>query len=243
MNEFNGCLYAFELDDLRFSGCFFTWANKQDHAHHVTTKLDRVLVNEQWMKDYSCSSAHFPTPGISDHSLVWRKVIFGNPMFCVCEKLKLLQGEFKIINIRDFSDVSKRVVDTRQLLESLQKDLGSQSSNLSVISQEKEVHKQLLTLLRTEESLAKQKSRIQWLKLGDQCISYFFKAVSSSRNRSKITSLVLDDGSLINDITDIKSNFVNFYTNLLGTAHPTSYHGLSRIQQVLGSRLSDSAKS
>ncbi|KAI8530014.1 hypothetical protein RHMOL_Rhmol11G0021000 [Rhododendron molle] len=210
MDEFNDCLFALELDDLKFSGCFFTWANKQDPAHHVTTRLDMVLVNEQWMKDYSCSSAHFPKPGISDHSpgivcitpsprkstkpfkffdfiadhpqfftvvqQVWRKVIIGNPMFCVSEKLKLLQRELKFINNRDFSDVSKRVVDTRQLLESLQKDLGSQPSNSFVISKEKEVHRQLLTLLRAKESLATQKSRIQWLKLGDQCTSYFFKA-------------------------------------------------------------------
>lgn len=121
------------------------------------------------------------------------------------------------------SDVSKRVVDIRQILESLQKDLGSQPTNLSVISQERVVHKQLLTLLRAEESLAKQKSRIQWLKLGDPCTSYFFKSMSNIRNRSKIASLVLDDGSLIHDIGDIKSSFVNYYTNLLGTTHPTSH--------------------
>ncbi|XP_058211571.1 uncharacterized protein LOC131323743 [Rhododendron vialii] len=68
MNEFNRCLYALELDDLRFSGCFLTWTNRQDSAHFVSTKLDTVLVNEHWMKAYSSSSAHFLTPGISDHS-------------------------------------------------------------------------------------------------------------------------------------------------------------------------------
>ncbi|XP_058192110.1 uncharacterized protein LOC131309505 [Rhododendron vialii] len=179
MNEFNHCLYTLELDDLRYTGCFFTWANKQDPSHFVTTKLDRILVNEQWMTTFSCSSAHFLTPGVSDHSpamvninpspqkfkkpfkffdflgdhpqflnvvqKVWQGVVIGNPMFCVCEKLRLLQPEFKQLNDREFSDISKRVIDTR----------------------------------------------------------------------SKISSLVLEDGSLTHDSKDIKSSFVKFYTDLL----------------------------
>lgn len=68
MNEFNQCLYSIELDDLRYSGCLLTWANKEDPSHFVNSKLDRVLVNEHWMKAFSCSSAHFPTARILDHS-------------------------------------------------------------------------------------------------------------------------------------------------------------------------------
>ncbi|KAI8560175.1 hypothetical protein RHMOL_Rhmol04G0235700 [Rhododendron molle] len=157
---------------------------------------------------------------------VWRRVIIGNPMYCVCEKLKLLLGEFKLINSRDFSDVSARVVDLRQHLDTLQHALSSHNPIPSLISQEKVVFKQLFTMLRAEESLAKQKSRIQWLKLGDQCTSYFFKSVTNARNRNKITSLVLEDGSITHDIDVIKSNFVNIYTNLLGSAHPDAYQVL-----------------
>ncbi|XP_058180107.1 uncharacterized protein LOC131298648 [Rhododendron vialii] len=264
MDEFNNYLYALQLDDLRYSGYFLTWANKQDPIHFVSTKLDRVLVNEHWMRVFNCSFAHFPTPGIFDHSpaittilpgprksskpfkffdfladhpqfitvvqKVWRRVVIENPMFSVCEKLKMLQGEFKLINTGDFSDVSARVVDTRQRLETLQHSMSSHNHVPSLISQERVVYKQLLTMLRAEESLARQKSRVQWLKLGDQCTSYFFKFVTNRRNRSKLTNLVLEDGSLTHDIEVIKSSFVTFYTDLLGTAHSDSYHGHSRIQ-------------
>lgn len=163
-------------------------------------------------------------------------------MFSLCEKLKMLQGEFKLINNRDFSDVSARVEDSRRLLESLQHALGSHNPDPFLISQERGVYKQLLSLLRAEESLAKQKSRIQWLKLGDQCTSYFFKSVTHKRIRSKITSLVLEDGSLTHDIEVIKSTFVNFYSELLGSAPSDLYQGRSRIQQLVNKKLNDNQK-
>lgn len=46
MGTFNNCITSNELYDLRYSGCHFTWANKQDPNHFVSTKIDRVLINE-----------------------------------------------------------------------------------------------------------------------------------------------------------------------------------------------------
>lgn len=75
--------------------------------------------------------------------------------------------------------------------------------------------------------------------MGDQCTSFFFKSVSNLTNRIKITSLTLEDGTLTQDITTIKSTFTNFYTNLLGTPHPSAYSGYSRIQLLVFRKLSD----
>lgn len=149
-------------------------------------------------------------------------------MYGVCEKLKLLQYEFKQLNTQSFSDVSSRVLDTKHKLEVLQKELGSNPTNPSTLSQERDLYRLSLSLVRAEESLAKQKSRIQWLKLGDQCTSYFLKSVSNLRNKSRITSLVLDDGSTSQDIDKIKSIFFSFYTSLLGTTHSSPHLGPSR---------------
>lgn len=57
-----------ELDDLRYGGCQFTWANKQANGRYITSKIDRVLVNEEWTKMFPQSNAAFPPPGASDHS-------------------------------------------------------------------------------------------------------------------------------------------------------------------------------
>lgn len=158
MEEFNCCIHATELLDLRYSGCQYTWSNKQLGDAHVSTKIDRVLVNESWVKDFYWSNAHFLSPGVSDHSpavvymtaapttrkrpfrffnflaehpkfldtvqQVWRKIIIGNPMFCVCEKLKRLQEDLKRLNTNEFSELSSRVASYKQQLEIIQRELG-----------------------------------------------------------------------------------------------------------------------
>lgn len=69
VDEFNSCLYHSGLEDLRFSGCHLIWSNRQQPPNHVSSKIDRALVNEDWLKTYPYSSSFFPTPWISDHSL------------------------------------------------------------------------------------------------------------------------------------------------------------------------------
>jgi len=54
--------------DLNFSGCFFTWNNKSEGSNFLTRKLDRVLVNEEWLCKFGKTCVEFPLGGVSDHS-------------------------------------------------------------------------------------------------------------------------------------------------------------------------------
>lgn len=47
---------------------FFTWSNKSEGSGFVARKLDRVLVNEEWLCSFGKTCVDFPTGGISDHS-------------------------------------------------------------------------------------------------------------------------------------------------------------------------------
>ncbi|KAK3204732.1 hypothetical protein Dsin_018778 [Dipteronia sinensis] len=67
MEEFNDCLLSYELDDLRFSGFLHTWCNMRSSGC-ISKKLDRVLVNKEWMAKYEHSEAIFLPSSISDHS-------------------------------------------------------------------------------------------------------------------------------------------------------------------------------
>ncbi|KAK9697361.1 hypothetical protein RND81_08G032700 [Saponaria officinalis] len=68
MLDFNTCVLNCGLDDISSTGCEFTWHNKQDSDSRVYSKLDRVMVNAEWMRHFLKSSAQFLMPGISDHS-------------------------------------------------------------------------------------------------------------------------------------------------------------------------------
>ncbi|XP_074305521.1 uncharacterized protein LOC141640737 [Silene latifolia] len=47
-----------------------TWTNKQDSLTRVWSKLDRALVNQQWITSFPTSYALFMESGLSDHTSV-----------------------------------------------------------------------------------------------------------------------------------------------------------------------------
>ena len=65
-------------------------------------------------------------------------------------------------------------------------------------------------LVKAEESLARQKSRVQWLELGDKNSSFFFKSINNNRNRSRIHNIMLPDGNSTHDIAETCNAFVSF---------------------------------
>jgi hypothetical protein len=72
--EFDNCLNSLEVTDLNFSGCLFTWNNKSEGSRFIARKLDRVLVNEDWLCNFGRTCVDFSSGGISDHSLAFISV-------------------------------------------------------------------------------------------------------------------------------------------------------------------------
>ncbi|XP_062112055.1 uncharacterized protein LOC133823373 [Humulus lupulus] len=67
-SKFLDCLTSCHLEDLKFSGCFYTWNNKQRAEEKVYSKIDRALVNPQWIDHFPNSEVVFLPEGIFDHS-------------------------------------------------------------------------------------------------------------------------------------------------------------------------------
>ncbi|GAV77233.1 Exo_endo_phos domain-containing protein [Cephalotus follicularis] len=68
MLEFKACIRDCEIEDIRQTGCFYTWNNKRSGRELITKKLDRVMGNWLWFQQVVHLQAHFHAPGISDHS-------------------------------------------------------------------------------------------------------------------------------------------------------------------------------
>ncbi|XP_026459128.1 uncharacterized protein LOC113359761 [Papaver somniferum] len=66
--DFSRCVQLSQIFDLQFSGCFYTWTNCQLDGAVIRSKLDRGMVNLQWIQQFQLSKADFLLPGISDHS-------------------------------------------------------------------------------------------------------------------------------------------------------------------------------
>ncbi|XP_074306336.1 uncharacterized protein LOC141641578 [Silene latifolia] len=68
MDYFNACIDECEVGDCPASDSLYTWCNKYEAATRVYSRLDRVLINHQWLNDNSQAYAHFYNARLFDHT-------------------------------------------------------------------------------------------------------------------------------------------------------------------------------
>ncbi|XP_030508996.2 uncharacterized protein LOC115723653 [Cannabis sativa] len=219
-NAFADCVSKCHLEDIKYSGSYFTWSNKQSAADRIYSKIDRVLANEAWMELLPTAEAIFLTEGLFDHthavvsihpalesgrkpfkyfrmwsshpnfqqiiSTIWNQHVQGTKMYQVVTKVKALKYAFKELNRCYFSDIQAADVKARQDLIDCQTTL--QKDPLSKVLQEQEadskklyadVHKTCCPFLHL-------KSRMAWIKDGDENFALFQFSIHERRNQNKI---------------------------------------------------------
>ncbi|XP_074301528.1 uncharacterized protein LOC141632930 [Silene latifolia] len=66
--DFRECVDYCGLTDIKGQGAFYTWNNKQMPASRNFSRIDRFLINSEWMGMYPDSYAHFLPEGLFDHN-------------------------------------------------------------------------------------------------------------------------------------------------------------------------------
>ncbi|XP_060959299.1 uncharacterized protein LOC133030539 [Cannabis sativa] len=61
------CIGNCNMADLKYSGSFYTWNNKQKPEERIFSKIDREMVNSHWINAFPCSEAVFLPELSFDH--------------------------------------------------------------------------------------------------------------------------------------------------------------------------------
>ncbi|XP_056698475.1 uncharacterized protein [Spinacia oleracea] len=83
LQDFHNCVNRCGLEDVKSSGNFFTWNNKQQGDHRVFCKLDRVMTSQLWQNKYPNTEVCFKNEGYFDHC---PGIILMYPQFVVGKK-------------------------------------------------------------------------------------------------------------------------------------------------------------
>ncbi|XP_070020656.1 uncharacterized protein [Nicotiana sylvestris] len=67
IREFKECVTKYTLQDMKSSGAFYTWNNKQGGADRVYSRIDRVLINNDWILAMPDSEVFYRNEGTFDH--------------------------------------------------------------------------------------------------------------------------------------------------------------------------------
>lgn len=133
------------------------------------------------------------------------------------KKLKRVKQSLKDHNTTEFQGVETRIKKYRQQLQDIQSSMRKPGQPTSLLEAEREVKLNLEKWLNVEESILRQKSRVQWLKLGDGNTTYLHVSLKNRISQNRITSLTSARGSIMTNSKDIEEEIIGFYKQLLGT--------------------------
>ncbi|XP_075084750.1 uncharacterized protein LOC142168002 [Nicotiana tabacum] len=136
----------------------------------------------------------------------------------VWQKLILVKHELKKLHTKEFKRVREKVQTIRRQLQETQEKMQDPDHQTSLFDTEKELRGKLEKWGVIEESIMRQKSRTQWLKLGDSNSAYFYACLKNRTTMNSIKSLVNQYGKLLQNEQEVKEEVVRFYKELLGNA-------------------------
>ncbi|XP_074288263.1 uncharacterized protein LOC141613430 [Silene latifolia] len=212
IQPFQDCLDICQVKDITAIGSFFTWNNKQEVATRVYNRIDRFLINDEWMHLFPDAYANFMPEGIFDH--------------CPCvvqfteqltSKLKMLKYKLKMLNKDSFNDIENNSDIVLMALQNVQKELRAQPMDPTLVATERALSKEYDIMMEAKHQFLAQKAKAEWVADGDDNIAYFHASIRAHRNRSKVVNIIDMNGNCHSSAQGINEAFENYYKVILGT--------------------------
>ncbi|XP_021773637.1 uncharacterized protein LOC110737613 [Chenopodium quinoa] len=147
----------------------------------------------------------------------WSSDVHGIEMFKVVKRLKSVKQALKDLNLTHFSDVEVADAEAHKKLVEVRVQLNDEPRNLDFIKLEIEERNAYETAHSARFKFLKQKAKFHWLKDGDFNIAFFHASLKKRRVQNNVYLIMDNVGVLHSDLDVISSDFIDFYTNLLGS--------------------------
>ncbi|KAB5526631.1 hypothetical protein DKX38_020478 [Salix brachista] len=123
----------------------------------------------------------------------WGTEAYGNPFSRLTTKLRTLKGYLYNFHRSNSSHISSRVAQADKKWQEARVLLDQHPQDQEAGRRERDLCHQFSALRNAEESFYKQRSRVNWLQLGDRNTSFFHRSLLHRRHRNGITSLCRDN--------------------------------------------------
>lgn len=220
MENFRNALRNCPLIDMGFIGHKFTWETTREGG--IEVRLDRAVANQKWLDLFpnfkvvhlnATSSDHLPVlvdwwgrkkewhkklfryeEGLSVKKgciemvgSAWSKECNGSLMFQVTEKIKATR-----LQLMQWVKNSEREI---KATEDKSNSLFGQPFTGTTIAQRQELYTKLPSLLAQEEAFWKQRSKENWLKLGDSNTRFFHQKATHRQWVNCLSGLFYESGA------------------------------------------------
>nr|TKS17240.1 hypothetical protein D5086_0000020710 [Populus alba] len=133
----------------------------------------------------------------------WQLPSTGNPMYQLTTKLSRLKAELRKLHYRVTSNLTDCVGQAKSAWDAAQLYLDEHPSSDEAKNTERTLATEYHHLCKAEESYFKQKSRIQWLHLGDRNTAFFHKSLLHRQRVDNIFLNTISDSSKASAVAPI----------------------------------------
>lgn len=145
----------------------------------------------------------------------WKVQVGGHKMFQIVKKLCSLKKPCRNL-MWNKGNLHERVNELRGDLETAQRAVEQNPYDDIARAHERRILNLFNEVSLDEERLLKQRSKIQWLKVGDTNTAYFHKVVKGKQHRSHIQRVVNSESVTVEGDL-VPRAFVDHYTKFLGS--------------------------
>jgi hypothetical protein len=136
--------------------------------------------------------------------------------------------------------IRERVLMAKGRLDQAQIDVVSSRGKATCVARASECLSEYTSVTLAEEDFLNQKSRNNWLNLGDKNTSYFHKLVKVRNSKNTISHVWDAQGRKVEEVEQIKRVAEDYYKGLLSTnSHVFEYSMIDRIGGLVTTRLSE----
>ncbi|GKV09841.1 hypothetical protein SLEP1_g21281 [Rubroshorea leprosula] len=221
MEEFNRFVEGNGLIDVKLLNRKFTWYRSDGSS---MSRLDRFLLSSEmsmlerdWTQvgPFRALDVWQQHPEFRDFVVAkWENLqMEGWAAFKCHKKLQLLKEECKRWNKEVFGNVEVRYESLLQQIEMLDKKSEETDLNENEVMLRRVCSQEVWEILQKREAVWKQKSRANWVRLGDANTAFFHRCVHA-RQAQNVLSGILGEGGWVEEPDLIKAEAVRYFCQL-----------------------------
>lgn len=146
----------------------------------------------------------------------WGKESYGPGFSTMVRRLNAFKIKLKQLHKREFPEVQQKIGYWQSQVDGLQTELQLAPYDQTIMEQEHEAVVHWRKWMTVERKILTQKSRIHWLREGDENSQFFHASIKQILNINILNKLILEDGSILDTKELIHEEVLTFYLKLLG---------------------------
>ncbi|XP_062106667.1 uncharacterized protein LOC133818004 [Humulus lupulus] len=203
------------LDIFPHSEAVFNWELHSDHCYCIIKPDIAVNCGVKLFRFFNMWTKHDQFKSTVMQS--WCRPMRGTGLVRLCNKLRRLQLVLRRFNRHIMGDVAQNFFEAKENYQAAQVSLQGDPHSLRLQKIEADAGESLACHAKIYESFLRQKSKLDWLRFGDDNTAYFHACLKQRRASNCITSVVNESGQSIENFDVVVDHFVNHFKKIMGS--------------------------